>query len=622
MKYEVGVNYWGSKYGIDMWKYWDEDSVRQDLKELSKWNVKNMRVFPNWRDFQPIVNIYKQNGEYKETLFEDDKPLDNIYGLDMEKIAHFDKFCDMCEECGIKIVVAIVTGWMSGRHYVPHALQGKNQMNNFESLAWMTKYVKGFVKFLKHKKAIHAWDMGNESNNMGHEASRYEAINWTYTIVNAIKSEDQTRKIYSGMHALQVEDQPWSHWLIQDQAEWCDMLTPHPYPSPTVGGHLEAMTKLRTTIVPTAQVELYSSIGGKPAQIQEQGTFTTLYGTEEQSAQFMQVNMWSGWANGSTGYYWWMANDVQRNNPPYEWILMENELGMLREDYSPKPVAKMMKKVYDEISSLPCADLPERVKDTCFIIGERMNAYQYLVSSAYVLAKQAGLEPTFRYSTQTIPEYPLYIIASDEFWQLIRKSNYNEILRRVREDGASLLITCHDAALLNLYESFGFVSKGAPMDNSTHTAEFNGDKFPFRYGKKFLIESIGAEILARDESDGTPVLTKFKYGKGYTYFLNCPLEKMLVENVDYINKYPYYKIYQTAGEHILKDKLAYTLNPDIAVTVHPINDKEFYAVAINYVDEERPCAIKWKDGAKVTPIKGDGKTIAGCDSAVFKVELN
>ena len=103
MKYQVGVNYWGSKYGIDMWKYWDEESVAQDLKELAKYNVKYMRVFPNWRDFQPIENLFRYCAEYRETRFADDKPLDNIYGLDMKRIDYFDKFCDMCEENGIKM---------------------------------------------------------------------------------------------------------------------------------------------------------------------------------------------------------------------------------------------------------------------------------------------------------------------------------------------------------------------------------------------------------------------------------------------------------------------------------------------------------------------------------------
>ena len=42
MEFMIGCNYWGSKYGIDMWKYWDEDSIRQDLQALAKYGVKYM----------------------------------------------------------------------------------------------------------------------------------------------------------------------------------------------------------------------------------------------------------------------------------------------------------------------------------------------------------------------------------------------------------------------------------------------------------------------------------------------------------------------------------------------------------------------------------------------------
>ena len=52
MKYMIGCNFWGSKHGTDMWKYWDEDSVRKDLELVSQYGVSYMRVFPNWREHQ------------------------------------------------------------------------------------------------------------------------------------------------------------------------------------------------------------------------------------------------------------------------------------------------------------------------------------------------------------------------------------------------------------------------------------------------------------------------------------------------------------------------------------------------------------------------------------------
>lgn len=50
----LGCNYWNSASGTDMWKNWDESVIKADLAELKKIGVKHLRVFPNWRDFQPV----------------------------------------------------------------------------------------------------------------------------------------------------------------------------------------------------------------------------------------------------------------------------------------------------------------------------------------------------------------------------------------------------------------------------------------------------------------------------------------------------------------------------------------------------------------------------------------
>ena len=53
-KFDVGCNYWGSKWGTLMWRNWDKDSVENDLRVLSAHDIRFLRVFPNWEDFQPL----------------------------------------------------------------------------------------------------------------------------------------------------------------------------------------------------------------------------------------------------------------------------------------------------------------------------------------------------------------------------------------------------------------------------------------------------------------------------------------------------------------------------------------------------------------------------------------
>lgn len=54
MKFMLGVNYWDSRSGTDMWRQFDPEVIRADVRSLADCGVRQMRVFPNWRDFQPV----------------------------------------------------------------------------------------------------------------------------------------------------------------------------------------------------------------------------------------------------------------------------------------------------------------------------------------------------------------------------------------------------------------------------------------------------------------------------------------------------------------------------------------------------------------------------------------
>ena len=70
----IGVNYWASHAGTDMWRRWDEDSVAQDLAALRDTGATVLRVFPNWRDFQPVTACYGANHQLREYRMPDDAP--------------------------------------------------------------------------------------------------------------------------------------------------------------------------------------------------------------------------------------------------------------------------------------------------------------------------------------------------------------------------------------------------------------------------------------------------------------------------------------------------------------------------------------------------------------------
>ena len=121
-EFMIGCNYWASNAGIEMWRNWDENSIRSDFEILSKNGVEYLRVFPVWRDFQPVCPLYDGLGKMREYRINEDKIPENKYYLDENMLKRFEKFCDIAEEFNLKLIVGIITGWMSGRLFIPPAV--------------------------------------------------------------------------------------------------------------------------------------------------------------------------------------------------------------------------------------------------------------------------------------------------------------------------------------------------------------------------------------------------------------------------------------------------------------------------------------------------------------------
>ena len=126
MEFMIGCNYWASNAGTEMWRNWDEAAVREDMEILSAHGIRYLRVFPNWRDFQPVIPLMQGQNVIEEYRLEGDRLPENSYYIDEVMLERFSRFCEICEEYGMKLIVGLVTGWMSGRLFIPAALFGKN----------------------------------------------------------------------------------------------------------------------------------------------------------------------------------------------------------------------------------------------------------------------------------------------------------------------------------------------------------------------------------------------------------------------------------------------------------------------------------------------------------------
>ena len=447
-KFLLGCNYWASNAGADMWRFWDSECVKKDLAVLKENNVEILRVFLNWRDFQPVERLYGEKGQPRELCLVGDIRPSNPYFLDERMMDHFQEFCRIAQSQGFHLIVGLVTGWMSGRLYIPPALYGKNIFHDPLALKLQQLLIKGVVSRFRKEDSIYAWDLGNECNCMGTVTSEEEAYSWTAFITNAIRACDPSRKIFSGMHSLELE----GYWNIQDQGELTDELTTHPYPYWVEHCLVDPLNSCRTLMHATAQTQYYATVSKKPCLVEEIGGMGPMVADDDHNAKFMRVNLFSNWANGATGLLWWCAHDqTMLSAPPYDWNMCERELGMLDQNRQPKPMLVEMKKFAQLLKQLDIT-LPHRKSDGVCILTQGQDHWG-IAYTTYVLAKQANLTIDFTYCEQELPDYDLYFLPSIS-GQTMSKVAYDSLKEKVAK-GATLYISIDDGFLTEFEEITG-----------------------------------------------------------------------------------------------------------------------------------------------------------------------
>jgi len=589
----VGANYWASHAGTLMWDDWRPDVIEKDLKLLAEHGMEILRVFPLWPAFQPIRRMLKTGRIHLENQQLPDSPSSQA-GVSEMMMARFAKFLDLAQSCNIKLIVALLTGWMSGRLHVPPALEGMNVLTDPAAVVWEVRFVKFFVGAMKIHRSIIAWDLGNECNCMA-RCSRDAAWAWTATITHAIRSEDPDRPVVSGMHSLS----PNGEWTIQDQGELTDLLTTHPYPIFTPYCDLDPINTMRSCLHSTAESRYYADIGAKPCLVEELGTLGAMISSRQAAADYVRTVLWSLWAHDCHGLLWWCAFDqAHLAHAPYDWNAVERELGLFEPDCKPKPVVDEMLNFSRFLKGLPIGDLPARRAEAVCILSPQQDTWAAGLAS-FILAKQAGFDLTFQYSDQPLRDAKLYLLPSIKGDPITRRS-WLELLERIRA-GASLYVSLDEGFLSPFNECFGLEVQTRQRRGKPQLVTMEG--IAGRPGITLLaplrlnLRACGAQVLGR-ECDGNPALTCFEFGKGKTYFLTFPMEKNLsaAPGVFYTDDAePAWRIYQHFAADASASRAVCKNAPQLGVTEHDLDDHRRLIIAINYSPASLQTALDLKE---------------------------
>lgn len=588
----LGVNYWASHAGTNMWHDWDEGVIEDDLRRLAEMNIRFLRVFPLWSDFQPLKQLYAYAGAKKEVRYENEAPLpfteEGRAGVDPVMIDRFATFCRLAEKYGIKLIVSFITGWMSGRLYVPRLLESVNVLTDPNAIMWQVRFVQYMVKHFKKEETIVAWELGNECNCLG-SATREQAWNWSKAITMAVKELDATRPMLSGMHSLR----PTGSFAIQDQGEITDMLTTHPYPLFTPYCNTDPMHKMKSALHAAAESEMYAGISGKPCFPEEVGVLGPMIISDEKAADYFTASAMTAWAHTMPAYMWWCANEqTNLRHAPYDWGGIERELGVFYADHSPKPVLKAMKKLQEYTDAFP-TELTAPVKDAVCILTREQDAWAAAYGS-FLLAKQAGLELRFCYAEDEIPQSDVYILPSlptGSDGPLFYRT-FLDLCERVKE-GATLYVSS-GGAFLSGFEGL------AGLRPEYRTAQAHTDGVILPDGTQlslsapitnFMTPTTAKVILSA--KDGQPALTVNAYGKGKVWFLNYPIEEYTAKTPNGI----YEQLYKIYGLMDLRSsgRIATKNDPYVGMTEHIAGDKRIL-VLINYEPEDRDTAVELLPG--------------------------
>ncbi|MBR2465317.1 MAG: cellulase family glycosylhydrolase [Clostridia bacterium] len=600
-KFFLGCNWWASHAGTNMWHDWDEAAVESDIKRLKEAKMSVMRVFPMWSDFQPLRMHFGGSSSRRELRLRED-PLPETEagraGIDEVMVERFEKLCDIAEKYDMKLIVGLVTGWMSGRMHMPEAFAGLDLIKDPMVVRWQVKFVKYMVRRFKHKKAIAAWDLGNECNCMANPGiTRDESYVWVSQITNAIKSEDSTRLVISGMHGNRPEDD--MRFNARDLGEILDVLCTHPYPLFTPLCDTDPLNEMKSILHATAESTFVADVSGKPCFVEEIGTLGPMIANERIAADYIRASAFSSWAHDLRGFVWWCANEQSHlTHTPYDWNSVERELGLFRADGTKKPVLETMTEFSEFVESFEFGKLPPRIKDVTVVLTRTQDTWGAAYGS-FVLAKEAGLDAQYVWHGDKLPDSDVYVLPSLVGDTSLNLGKYMELIKKA-ECGATLVMSI-DNALLSPFESVtGMSVTTRSRRKKTDTVTLpDGTKLPFTSSFKLVTESVGAKVLLTAD-DGTPAVTEYKYGKGRICLILSPIETQtssvpgVVSGEDAI---PYYKIYELLGLRSAK-KCATSSSQYTCLTEHPLDEKTRILTLLNHRPESENVSVTLTGGYK------------------------
>jgi len=503
-----GVNWWLSSSGVEMWRNFDKKEVEDDFKKMRKIGFNTVRIFLKWDEFQG------EDGRIKK-----------------ENVEKLDILIKTARENGLKIILTLFVGWMSGKWFKPSFVNKQEDIfTDPKILKYQMWYVRYFAKRYKKEETVVVFNLANEQ-----QCLRCPSRNWAYLwmsyLINAMKNEGISQPVTSGINHLGINED--DIWNIYDSSEFSDFNVIHPYPSYLWYTEIKNLPlSISTTLFPVFLAKYYEGLGKKPVICEEIGSLGESFISDRITSKYIKKIFYSLFSNGISGILWWTFRDFKcKNISPYKEFPFESSLGILDEDGKEKIFTKEFIEFARFIKKIDFKEIQFAKNDAAIIFLP--NAKRENIYGCFLLGKLANINMDIIGPDEDFKKYKIIFLPSLSSKEIFHRDHFEKLKDYVR-NGGIFYISYDGFYLPDIKEFFGIEIKGREVKDIIGDIEFDRENLNIKGENNFWAIEI--------EDGEDKILFENNYGEGKVYFSKYPIEKWILNNFD--NNFPCYKIYR------------------------------------------------------------------------------
>ncbi|MFF5176168.1 beta-galactosidase trimerization domain-containing protein [Micromonospora sp. NPDC000089] len=503
--FSVGFNYHPSTTGCQYLQRWNAEQIDADFARMSELGFNTVRFFIFWADVEPTEGTYDP--------------------VVTERIR---QFADLANRHGLQCLPSLLTIWMNGQRFDPVWRAGRDLWRDPDLVRRQIAYVHHVASALRDRDVL-AYDIGDEVLHVDSVASGAlspaEVRTWWRALADSVRSGHPGALVLQANEASAVVGE---HNFKPKYADPLDLVGIHGFPVWTPF-HIESVSAPKASSFVPYLVRHASQDAA--VLVDEFGS----YGCGENTAQeYLRAAAHSAFASGAVGLLVWCWQDFRTEEKPYALRPNERQMGLLRADGRSKPAMSefrsFARRVTNELAGFKPLPAPVGIHvlehnedgDAGYLKAAGSSAAAGFY--AHQLLRRAHLP--YEFTRRDLSRYQLVICPSVRHVTL---ADQQRLAAYVAQGG---ILYYSSGDLLHGFggeELFGVSVEDFTL-HAPELTEFDwaGDRYAVTWESAQIpvLKAGSAEVLGRF-LDGSPALTRNRYGRGTAYYLNAPFELQL-----------------------------------------------------------------------------------------------